>query len=90
MQQFFFFIFLTHTLQTSCEEFSNFFLMDSSHIVSRSRNDFFFSDGLNKFTHDFVETYSASKLVSQTRHTSLKDCSFFSGDGVLVSHFSPP
>ena len=40
-------------------------------------NDFFFSDGLDIFTHDFVETYSASKLVSETRDTSLKGCSFF-------------
>ena len=76
MQQFF--IFATHTLQTSCEEFSIFFLNRfQPHLLVVQANDFFFSDGLNKFTHDFVETYSASKVVSQTRHTLLKDCSFF-------------
>ena len=77
MQQFF--IFLTHTLETSCEDFSKFFFFSGfqPHLLVVQANDFFFSDGLNKFKHDFVETYSASKLVSETRPTSLKNCSFF-------------
>ena len=76
-------IFLTRTLQTSYEEVSNYyFLWISTTFFSRTvrhttPNDFFFSDGLHKFTQHFVKTYSTIKLISQTQHTSLKDCSFF-------------
>ena len=90
MQQFFLF-----SLHTRCKQVVKnfrFFLKNGFQpylLVVRS-NVFFFSDGLNKFPHDFVETYSPSNLVSQTRHMSLQDCSFFSGGGVLVSHFSSP
>ena len=76
MQQF---LFSLHTRRKQVVKYFQIFFFNGfqPHLLVVQGNHFFFSDGLDKFTHDFVETYSASKLVSETRDTSLKDCSFF-------------